>query len=648
MPGLRHRGQRRFHRYRHGPRHLFTHFRGTTHSHRRRVAPPVRRRTSRRPYLLLAGGVAVVVVIAVAVLGWLAVRSLERARTELDAARSAADGVVANPHVLLSAPGRTQAARALQQVRVDAAAARQTLGHSVGLSVLGVLPVVSTQRDGLLTLIDDLQTTAGTGSQLLQRVDALLAASHGTTVALPQLRALQQSVATAYRTLKPLDRPTGGLLGPLASARQTFDRADAKTTALLRQGEQVLDYALPFLGADGPRTYLVAGENNAEMRDQGSVLSLAVMHAQGGTFSVGTTGSVGTFTLHTPADVTVPSGTAKVFGALKPTQIWQNVDATADFPFSGQAMQAMFAQANDQHVDGVIAIDVPALASLLTLTGPVSVPGITEPVTSANVSEILLHQLYEGYPSGSQTERHDDISAVAKAVVDQMQHEHVDLAVLANTLARDVAGRHLMVWDENPTYEATLRAAGASGAIDTVDPRRTFHLAVESATAAKLDYYVDVKVRMDVTITEANEAQVDTYVTVVNHAPAGQPPSYQLGPDGVSSSVPGQYVSRIYLWSPRGSLTGSGTPESGLVLNQTATSVLPQQQQTVLFETVIPHAVRNGKLTLHLVPQSLLRPAALTVQVAAGPNWSVHGPTTETDTLQRPLTLSWRVTPAGG
>ena len=39
----------------------------------------------------------------------------------------------------------------------------------------------------------------------------------------------------------------------------------------------MLSYVLPFLGADGPRTYLIAGENNAEMRDQGAVLSLALM-----------------------------------------------------------------------------------------------------------------------------------------------------------------------------------------------------------------------------------------------------------------------------------------------------------------------------------------------------------------------------------
>ena len=48
----------------------------------------------------------------------------------------------------------------------------------------------------------------------------------------------------------------------------------------------------------------------------------------------------------------------------------------------------MYGEAAVQHVDGVLALDVPAVASLLELTGPVSVAGISEPVTAANVSDI--------------------------------------------------------------------------------------------------------------------------------------------------------------------------------------------------------------------------------------------------------------------
>ena len=586
-------------------------------------------------------GIVVVVLVAIGLLAWNGYRSLERAKDSLEDARSTVSGIVDDPHVLLSADGRAGAVTTLQQVADDAAAARADLAGSAGLSTLGRLPFLDTQRDGALALVDDLETTASTGTALIQRVSALASASNGTTVALPELKSLQQQVASAARTLGPLDKPRSGLLSPLASAQQTFDREDAKVVGLLRQGTQVLSYALPFLGADGPRTYLLAGENNAEMRDQGTVLSVAELTATGGTLSMGTAESVGTVPLSTPAPVPVPAGTAKIFGALEPTQLWQSTNATATFPWSGLDMQAMYGQAAVRHVDGVIGIDVPAVASLLALTGPVTVPGIDQPISSSNIATVLLNQLYQGYPAGAQTARHDEISATARAAIDKMKTEHIDLAALAQALATDVAGRHLLVWDETPGYERILVKAGASGAVDTVDPTRTFHVAVESATAAKLDYFIHVKLRMDVTLNDQGTAVVYTYVTIVNDAPAGQKPSNQLGPDGVNTSVPGQYASRVLLWSPRGSEAAGGTDESGLVVNETAVSVLPQQQQTVLFKTTIPNAVRNGRVTLHLVPQPTLSPAAATVQIAAGPDWLLHGQRQVSEAVNKAFTFSW-------
>jgi hypothetical protein len=584
------------------------------------------------------------VIVALVVLGALSYRSISQARDSLASAHSTISNALGNRAQLDSPAGRVIAQREIDQVLADASKARQILESSSALTVLGKLPLMNTQRDGLLQLVNDVQSTAAAGNQILQEINSLSAHSSGTSVSLPDLQHLRATVASASVTLTEANRPAGSLWGPLGNARRQFDTEDAKLANLLSEGNDVLSYVLPMLGADGPRNYLIAGENNAEMRDQGSVLSLAELNSNNGTFSLGTTQSVGNVTLSAPASVVVPAGTEAMFGSLQPTQLWQSVNATADFPFSGLDMQAMYAQATGTHINGVIALDVPALVSLLQLTGPVSVPGIAVPISASNASDELLHNLYAGFPSGSQTERHDDISAVARAVIDKMKTEHVDLAALAQALANDVAGRHLLVWDENPSYEVTLAKIGASGAIDTVDPQRTFHLAVESATAAKLDYYVTDSVHMDVTINQQNSAIVYTYVTVVNNAPAGQSPSYQLGPDNINTFTPGQYVSRIYLWSPEGSQTSGGISESGLVVNQTPTSVLPQQQQTVMFKTVIPNAVQGGEFRLHLVPQPRLTPANVTVSFGAGPRWRVSGPAKSSALLDKPRNFSWGLT----
>lgn len=589
-------------------------------------------------------GLFVLVVLVVLVLGALAARNIVRAQHSMNAARATISAALDNRHELTTPVGRAEAGVAIDAVEEDVSLAEALVNDSFAVNFFGSLPIVHGQIQGLVQLIQDAGKTATLGGGLLQQVNSLAATTQGLTISIPQLRSLQASVASAHTQLSNMNRPSGGLWGPLGSARASFDAEDARLTALLGTGSSVLSYALPLVGADGPRLYLIAGENNAEMRDQGMVLSNALMHSADGTFSLDST-SPSDAALAEPVNVPLPPGTQAIFGALNPTEQWQSVNATADFPLSGQIMQGMYQEVTGIHVNGVVGIDVPALVSLLQLSGPVIIPDIAEPISADNASDVLLHQLYADFPAGDQTQRHDDISAVARAVIDKMKTEHVDLAALAVALATDVAGRHLLAWDENPAFEAIIVKTGGSGAIDTSDADRTFHLSVQSATAAKLDYYVTTSIRMVVSITSRNDAVVHTYATIANHAPAGQPPSAQLGPDNFNSFTPGQYVTRVYLWSPRGSQTNAGVSESGLVLNRTATSVLAQRSQTVDFTTVIPNAVRNGRLTLQLVPQPSLYPAQVSLQVVGGPNWNVVGPSYVTASLLRTLSQTWSLTP---
>lgn len=642
MAAYRHRQQRPRHTIRYGPRHFYRHqISGTKHLHHRRTVHV----SKRKRRIWLAAGLALgVILLAVLALSFSAYRSITSAKNTMESARLIIDQDLSDKQVFLSASGRTALASSIETVTNDSISASAELHSSIGLKVLGQLPYLSDQRNGILNLVGDAGTTATTASTLLAKVNTLVAQSSGTTVSLTALKSLQQSIAQAHTTFEQLNRPVGDLFGPLGTARREFDTDVVKITGDLERGNETLNYALPFLGADGPRTYLIAGENNSEMRDQGSVLSVGEMHAENGTFTVDTTGSVDNIEPTQAVDVPIPAGTQQVFGGYGPTQIWQSVNASADFPFSGEVMQAMFAQAEGTQVNGVIALDVPALESLLNLTGPVTVPNISGSISASNVAEVLLHEQYLQYPVASlQGERHDNISAVAKAVFDQMKTEHIDLAQLANTLASDVAGRHLIVWDESPANESTLRSLGASGAIDTTEANRTFHLAVENSTATKLDYYVDTTQDADVRIAPNGDATINTSVTVTNTTPAGSGPSFQIGPDNINSFTPGQYVSRVVLWAPRDSIAKGSVEESGLELSQSQVSVLPQQSQTVTFTTLIRHAIVNGKLNLRFVPQPRLVPPNLKIEIFA-PGWNLKGSPDVTESLAKTTNFTWGLT----
>jgi hypothetical protein len=641
VPAYRHREQHPLHSLRFGVRHFSDHhISKVKHPHARPVKVPSIRKRRRR---IAAGVVAGVVALVVLVLGISAFRSLMSAKSTMAAARLVIEKDLSNKQIFLSSSGRVVLAADIRTVYDDASNASTELHDSIGLKVLGKIPYLSDQSNGMESLVGDTGTTALTASVLLDKVNALVAQSTGTTVSLGALQGLQQSITQAHTVMERVDRPVGDLLGPLATARREFDRQVDRITSDLTRGDQTVGYALPFLGAAGPRTYLIAGENNAEMRDQGDVLSVGVLSTQDGTYHMSDTGSVDNIEPTGSVVVPVSTGTEMVLGGYQPALSWQSVNATADFPFSAQVMQAMYQQVQGVHVNGVIALDVPALESLLNLTGPVTVPNIPGSITAADVGEVLLHEQYEQYPAVSLSgERHDNVSAVTKAVVDRLRSEHVDLAALANALATDVAGRHLMVWDESPHFQSTIAALGLSGSIAAAQPDRTFHLAVENDTATKLDYYVGTTTNAHVRITPSGDAIVNTSVTVTNYTPAGLGPTFQTGPDGINSFTPGQYVGRVLLWAPQGSVDPGSVPESGLELSQNQVSVPPQSSQTVTFTSVMRRAVVNGRFNLRFVPQPRLVPGNLNVELSA-PGWKSTGPARVDQTLATTTQLTWHL-----
>jgi hypothetical protein len=638
VPIARHRDQGHWHLIRHGPTHIVQHLRNEHHGHNRLVVDRQLRNIRRLTLVGLGLGFLVLIAIVLAALSY---SPLNDARNDLNRAKDIISADLTNKALLSTAAGRAQLQSDIGTVSADAAQANRTLQSSEAIKVLGLLPVLKTQRDGILTLSTDVEAAAAAGNQMLLALNTLVATSHGTTVNLPNLANLEFYVIESHKILTSLNRPTSGLLGPIATARTAFNREDTKLVRLLSLTTQTVSFARNFLGANGPQTYLIGGENNAEMRDGGAVESLAVLTAADGTFSIGQDSSYGNYILTHPAAVTLPAGTQQVFGPDLPTENWPSVDSMADFSLTGESMQAMWAQATGQQVNGVMTIDIPGVASILKLTGPVLVAGINEPVTAANVGDLLLNKEYIGDAvNDPQNSRRDKIAAVVRAAVNQMKFEHVDLDAFASALAKDVQGRHLMVWSNVASYEHTLSTLDAAGTLTTGDPARTFHVSVENYSSSKLDYFVSVGLSMKVKVDPSGDAIVDTTVNVANHALTGQPPSYQYGPDGANATVPGQYAARVFFWGPRGSELPSAIPESGLQVALGRFSLLPQQKGTTTFATVIHHAVVNGHLQLHIVPQARLVPDALTVQIQAA-GWNLTGPSQITTNLGDTVNLQW-------
>jgi hypothetical protein len=581
---------------------------------RRRFDVAGRRRHSRMVRTGIAAGGLVLVA---AVLSALGLSDALRARTQLAGARSALQATVDDPAALGTPEGRAAARAQVDGALVAIARARSRIADSAVLSVAGLVPGLRGQRAGLLELIGDAATAAGAGRDLLAAVDGVAGRTQLRDGALPLdgLRQLQQEVGAAGQVLAAQVAGAGaGLWGPLGDARRQFDDVAASSGRRLTEGAEALGAARTFLGAGGPRRYLVVAQNNAEMRDQGAVLSYVVVTFDRGRMVREKQGSVADLTLAAPAATPVPAGTQAVFGFIHPTQTWQSVNATADFAFSGRAMADMYRQASGQAVDGVIALDVPALAALLRTVGPVSIEGVAEPVTAENVGRLLLHDFYQGLgPTSDQALRRERQGDVVKAVMDRLTGQPHDAVTVGRALGEAAAGGHLRLWSADPAEEDVFERTGLGGGPATKEPDRTFHLAVQNRTASKLDYFVHPSVHQDVLLTKQGTAVVRTMVVIENRAPVNATESYQFGPATFTENA-GDYVAWVLLWGPEGSRQAqNGVAESGLQLSQYVLGVPAGERREVVFETVVPDAVRDGELRLRLVPQPRLEPMPLSV-----------------------------------
>ncbi len=553
--------------------------------------------------------------------------SVKAAKTNLLLAKDIVDQVDHNPNFYESTKSRNVAKLQLENALKLSQSAEASLTGSFGLNTFKYLPYLNTQVNGIDSLSIDVNKTISSVYNLLIQFDSLDTSNglSGHQIPVTKLISLSNLLKGTLNTFYTLKAPSAGLISQLAHERNHFNSLITKADTELYNAVNTLNTVVAFCGQDKPQTYLIVGENNSEMRDQGTPLSFALMTIYKGNFTITKPTTIANLTLKEPINFQLPQGTQAVFGELQPTQLWQSTNATANFNLTGQIMSKMYQQATGTPIDGVIALDVVTLAKLLTLTGPVNIPTIPTTITSSNLETIVLHDLYNSVPANDQQFRRDEVANIAVAVLNKLSNNsNANVVTLAKDLAEETKGRHLLIWTKNTSEENVINFDGFGGNPSYKDANRTFHLAVENATATKMDYYITVSADYNIQLTESGTAVVNTAVTITNNAPVNAKPSYQLGPDYINSFAPGEYVGRAEFWGPNNSEQLSSVEESGLRLNEVDFKVYAGHSVTVNMQTIIPNAIQDSTLNLRFVPQPRMTPDTLKVTISA-PNFIIKG-----------------------
>ncbi|MEY2452103.1 MAG: hypothetical protein QOD92_1677 [Acidimicrobiaceae bacterium] len=533
----------------------------------------------------------------------------------------------------------------LGPARTELSSAQQLLTTTNGrlygqpeLELVGWVPGIKENLDSLRSSVGLALQMVNGGNTLLEITQPLenqqgrleVSLNHGA-IPLQTVRAAQVAARDLAQVLPgATEEPSGArLVGPIADLQHRIYSQAARRRSQLDNVSRALSILSDMAGGNGPRRYLIAVANTAEMRGAGGmVLSYGVLEATNGTFSLGNFGSIDELAIDQaidPASLSLPEDYLTRWAGQQPTLLWRNTTLAPDFSFAAPDMEAMFSRATQLPVDGVIQIDPAGLGAILQGTGPIDVSGIGS-VSADNVVDLVLNRAYIDVPSRDQ--RQELLGDVAKTAFNALINgDFASLRPFGDALFKTAQQRHLIFYANDSTVREQVGYFGADGALPLADTQDYALLTVQNFSKNKLDYYIDSSVDLVGSRPRTRVGQMQATISIANTAPADGKASYVFGPATKSETV-GLYRGIVSLYLPTGvSLSSADGPttsspvatsEAGRTLVTFGVEVPAGETRVVTLALVFPPRPAALPYMFRLVPVPRIRPTVFSMNIDAG------------------------------
>jgi len=590
----------------------------------------VRRLLERRRWLGFLG----LVVLVLAVLGGIASLRLSRSGADL---REAQDLVESAATAIQD--GRLADARdALDQAQVIVVQANNDLYSSIELQLIGWVPVARENLDSIRDSVALAATVIDGGRRILSAATPLESPAGKLEVSLSDGTIPLEAVSLAGREISalsvqlPAAAPTGAPRFLTSQARElrsaVYEEAASRRAQLdvLGRGLSLME---ELAGGNGPRRYLIAVSNTAEMRGSGGmVLNYGVLQGADGVIDLTAFGRIDELLLPqalATGAVELPEDYLKRWSGFEPTRRWRNANMSGDFTLVAPVLEAMYEQASGTKVDGVLQIDPEGLASILTGVGPVTVPEVGV-VSADNVVPLVLSDAYRVFPGIE--ERSDVLGDVAEAAFTRLvDGEFPSLRPLATALVEAVDGRHVIFHSQTSAVDDAGSFFGAAGDLPPIEKLDYAHLTVQNVAGNKLDYYLDTTLSLTGARRAGELGSLQAEIVLTNTAPPGATdPRYIFGPFNDQQEA-GLYRGIVTLYLPLGTrLVGSegdavrnqpvAQTEGGRPLVSYTVDVPAGQSRRLILDLRLTPLSADQAYELVLVPSPRVRPTTASVDIA--------------------------------
>lgn len=481
-------------------------------------------------------GTALLVLVVVGLGCWVAVGAYQ-AKSNLEHARNSAQGA---KNALLE--GNTEAAsKSADEALVRAQAARDAT-HSLAWNIVSAVPFLGSPfktgqqvTEVVLGLASDvLRPAADVGLAISPdrlyrdgRVDVDLLRSQE-----PQLSELSTNATRLNGEAAAITDPR--YLSLMSDARSELQDQISSITSVIENTALAARLAPSMMGADGPRTYFMGFQTNAEARGTGGLLGgYGILRFDNG---VPTVDSLAPNTDLADAIAPVDLGLEydQQYGYAQPFMDFRNSNLSPHFPYAAQIWKGMWAEQTGIEVDGVIAIDPVALSYILGAVGPITMPD-GEVVSKDNVVELTESTAYARFPT-DQVARKQYLQDIANAVVRKMTAPVKSPRQLLDALGKALSERRIAVWSATPEEQKILEETPLAHAIpDDAAPYAA--VVVNNLGGNKLDYYLKTQIEYAADDCKSDTRASTVTVKLTNTVPSEPLPDYVAADAGLSPEL---------------------------------------------------------------------------------------------------------------
>jgi hypothetical protein len=358
-------------------------------------------------------------------------------------------------------------------------------------------------------------------------------------------------------------------LGSVANAREELISQTDALAKLLSNSAIAAKIAPSMLGIDGPRSYFVGFQTNAEARGTGGLVGgFGIVRAADGRVLVDKLAKNTSIPYEglTPIDLG-PNFSPQWIGNYAPTTDIRNSNFSANFPFAARIWQSLWRQQSGEVVDGAIATDPVALSYVLSAVGPVKLTD-GEEIRADNVVELTMSTSYLRFADDNEA-RKQYLQDVASAVVSKMTEKIESPQRLLDALGRAASEGRIAIWSADPILQDVL-ARTKLGHVVPDDDAPYAAVVINNQAGNKLDYYLKREIEYSAGNCDADTRSSKVTVRLTNTATevVKNYPDYVAGRFNRSESTKGTDFPVVTLYATKNSklirilVDGKATPIS--------------------------------------------------------------------------------------